>query len=76
MLGVLEACKAMPTKQMAVLLEDSQRKAEIKTVLDFENVYLSFVHSDKDVINSMKAIDAFHKWHAAACVLFDKCFYP
>ncbi len=76
MVGVLEACKVIPTKQMAVLLEDSQRETEVKTVLDLENDYLEFVHSDRDVINSIKAIDAFHKWHAAASVLFDKCFYP
>lgn len=76
MVGVLEACKAMPTKQMAVLLENNQREAELKTVLDLESIYLEYVHSDRDIINSWKAIDAFHKWHAAACVLFDKCFYP
>lgn len=75
MVGVLEACKAMPTKQMAVLIEDNQRDVELKNVLDLENNYLEYVHSDRDIINSTKAIDAFHKWHAAACVLFDKCFY-
>ena len=76
MVGVLEACKAMPTKQMAVLFEDNQREVELKTVLDLENIYLGYVHSDRDIINSSRAIDAFHKWHATACVLFDKCFYP
>lgn len=75
MVGVLEACKAMPTKQMERITEANAFVTEMESVVRLEKEYLSFVHSGHDTLNSLAAIESFHKWHAAASVLFDKCIY-
>ena len=75
MVGVLVACDAMPSeKQIELDMEDS-KGPEIKSVEDLEQTYLGYRSYGSSKINSAGAIDAFHKWHAAACVLFDKWFY-
>lgn len=75
MIGVLEACEAFPSeKQLEQNFYDS-RDSEIKMVENLENSYLDFKRSGGSLINSSKAIEAFHRWHAASCVLFDKWIY-
>lgn len=75
MVGVLVACDAMPSeKQKEIDMEDS-KGPEIKSVEELEQTYLGYRSYGSSIINSAGAIDAFHKWHAAACVLFDKWFY-
>lgn len=75
MVGVLEACKALPSREIEFLNQTNAFEEELKTLHNLEWDYLNFVHSTDDVINSNEAIEAFHRWHAAASVLFDKCFY-
>ena len=75
MIGILEACKAIPSKQMEALYEAGSRKDEMSIVLKMEQIYFDILKIDKDAVNSRAAINSFHEWHAAACVLFDKWFY-
>ncbi len=75
MIGILEACKAFPSKQLEQLEETTIRESEIEAVLGLEQSYERYIQSAKEAINTEAAIDAFHKWHAAACVLFDKYLY-
>lgn len=75
MIGILEACKAFPSNQLVQLEETSIRESEIEAVLGLEQSYERYIQSAKEAINTGAAIEAFHKWHAAACVLFDKYFY-
>ena len=75
MIGVLEACDALPSEKVIAQEADIARDDEIATVEKLENEYLKFRKSLRSKINSSEAIDAFRKWHAAACVLFDKWFY-
>lgn len=72
MIGVLEACKAMPTEKMnnAEMVQD--REKELAEVEKLEELYLKM--ASKETIHL--STSAFHNWHAAACVLFDKWFYP
>ena len=75
MIGVLEACEILPSEKQIeqdVILSKDQ---EISEVEGLEQVYLGFRTYGRPRINSAEAIDAFHKWHAAASVLFDKWFY-
>ena len=75
MVGVLEACDAIPSeKQKDLDLLDS-KESDIKLVKELEQDYLGYRAYGRVEINSSDAIDAFHKWHGAACVLFDKWFY-
>ncbi len=73
MLGILRACEALPSDKMNEVELESVRESEIERVKELEQSYLSDVDISGD--NSSIAIDAFHYWHAAACVLFDKWFY-
>jgi hypothetical protein len=75
MIGILEACKAFPSKQMKALQEVDSRVAEMDIVIQMEQLYIEIIDTDKDAVNSKAAISAFHRWHAAASVLFDKWFY-
>ena len=75
MVGVLEACKALPSREIEQLNQNNALEGELEAVHNLEWDYLNFVHSADDEVNSSEAIEAFHRWHAAACVLFDKCFY-
>lgn len=75
MIGILEACRAFPSKQLEQLEETTIRESEIEAVLGLEQSYERYIQSAKEAINTEAAIDAFHKWHAAACVLFDKYLY-
>lgn len=76
MVGVLEACKAVPSKEIELLCQANALDAELESIHNLEWDYLNFVHSVDDELNTNEAIEAFHRWHAAASVLFDKCFYP
>lgn len=76
MIGILEACKAIPSKQMEALQEADSREAEMDVVLGLEQNYLEIQKIGENAVNTKVAIDTFHKWHAAASVLFDKWFYP
>lgn len=71
MVGVLEACKAFPSEKVKSMKCSQQRYEEINKVLKLEREYIA-----QDEANSGKEVCyAFHAWHAAACVLFDKWFY-
>lgn len=71
MIGVLEACEAIPSNRMLKAIGNLERENELNGVLELEQAYLKLTTGD--LIN--KSITAFHDWHAAACVLFDKWFY-
>ncbi len=71
MVGVLEACEAFPSEKVLYLNEAQDRIKELVKVEELEKIYLSLTTS----ANIHKSGTAFHSWHAAACVLFDKCFY-
>lgn len=72
MIGVLEACEAFPSERMAQLKGVEERESEISKVLYLEQQYRT--QTGKESVHL--SISAFHDWHAAACVLFDKWFYP
>lgn len=75
MVGLLEACKAVPSKEIEQLNQVNTLDTELESLHDLEWNYLNFVHSVNDEVNTTEAIEAFHRWHASASVLFDKCFY-
>ena len=75
MIGVIEACEAMPSEKVLANEVYSARECEISAVEDLASAYLDFRKYGSVKINSAEAIDAFHRWHAAACILFDKWFY-
>lgn len=72
MIGVLEACKVFPSESMTRLKADEERESEIVKVQDLEQQYLEQTGKERVHLST----SAFHDWHAAACVLFDKWFYP
>ncbi len=72
MIGILEACNVLPSATVKMFNEVMERNEEMETVLKYEQKYCSISLKD-DVSHS---INAFHEWHAAASVLFDKWFYP
>lgn len=71
MVGVLEACEALPSEKMEHMNEAQAREKEIEEVEELEKEYKKLISGDSVHFSS----DAFHAWHAAACVLFDKWFY-
>lgn len=75
MIGILEACNTIPSRGIAQLKQNDVIENDLSTLHDLEWGYLNFVHSAEDELNSFAAIEAFHKWHATASILFDKCFY-
>lgn len=72
MVGVLEACEAIPSEKMQHLNEVQERLSDLAKVEELEQIYK--VQTSEDKVH--KSGTAFHSWHAAACVLFDKWFYP
>lgn len=72
MIGVLEACNAFPSERMKQEKDIEAREEDISKVEELEQVYINQT-SERYIQNS---IAAFHEWHASACVLFDKWFYP
>lgn len=72
MVGVLEACEAMPSERIEQMNEVQARAKEIEKVEELEEEYQKFLASNSEHLSS----NAFHAWHAAACVLFDKWCYP
>ena len=75
MVGVLDACDTMPSDKQIEQEKLLAKDQEISEVERLEQVYLGFRTYVREKINSAEAIDAFHKWHAAASILFDKWFY-
>lgn len=75
MIGVLEACNAIPNEKMKINNDECARQDEIAKVEELEQEYLGFRKMGNAWINTRDAIDAFRMWHATACVLFDKWFY-
>ena len=71
MVGVLEACRAFPSEKMERTKEVQERERELLKVEELEQIYVA--QSSENTIH--KSESAFHAWHAAACVLFDKWFY-
>lgn len=71
MIGVLEACDALPSDRVQQLNSMIGRDEELASVLELEK---SFLSQDVDT-NPLAKVRTFHAWHAAACVLFDKWFY-
>lgn len=71
MVGVLEACEVFPSEKMEHMIEVQTRGKEIEEVEELEKEYRKLILGDSVHLSS----DAFHAWHAAACVLFDKWFY-
>ena len=59
-------------ERMTQLKGVEERDSEIAKVQDLEQQYRSQTGEDRVHLS----ISAFHDWHAAACVLFDKWFYP
>lgn len=72
MIGILEACEDIPSDEVARLMDEERIEEEIAKVQRLEEEYLS--QSKGDTINL--STPAFHEWHAEACVIFDKWFYP
>lgn len=72
MIGVLEACDQLPSESVLQLNNTINRDEELSRVQELESLYLEKISED----NVHKSIKTFHEWHAAACVLFDKWFYP
>ena len=72
MIGILEACEDIPSDEVARLMDEERIEEEISKVQRLEEEYLS--QSKGDMINL--STPAFHEWHAEACVIFDKWFYP
>ena len=72
MIGVLDACKAFPSERMAQLKGVEERELEIAKVQYLEQQYRGQIDNEEVHLS----VSAFHDWHAAACVLFDKWFYP
>ena len=75
MIGVLEACEAIPNEKMKKQEDELARQDEIAKVEELEQSYLAFYRAGSARVNRPEASDAFRAWHAAACVLFDKWFY-
>jgi hypothetical protein len=75
MVGILEACKAVPSKELEQLSHVKTIESELDSLKKLERNYLNYVRSKNDELNSIEAIEAFHKWHATASVLFDRYFY-
>ena len=71
MVGVLEACEALPSERAKQINLIQKREEEIAKVLELEKDYV--IQTGQNSIH--KSCDSFHNWHAAACVLFDKWFY-
>lgn len=76
MIGVLEACEALPSEKITLLNEAQERNNEIAKVEELEQDYLNYRKVGSAKVNSPAASDAFRKWHASASVLFDKWVYP
>ena len=76
MIGVLMACKSIPSKKERMSEVVSERDSEIHRVEDLEDQYITFARQGQAFINSRECIRLFHDWHASACILFDKWFYP
>ena len=72
MIGVLDACKAFPSERMAQLKGVEERELEIAKLQYLEQQYRGQIDNEEVHLS----VSAFHDWHAAACVLFDKWFYP
>jgi hypothetical protein len=72
MVGVLEACEAIPSEKFIKMNALKSCDREIESVLELERLYVG--QTEKELIH--KSGESFHEWHAAACVLFDKWFYP
>lgn len=75
MVGLLEACDALPSEKMKEQEVFISKASDIRDVEELETKYQFYLKSGRYKINSSETIEAFHKWHAAACVLFDKWFY-
>lgn len=71
MVGILEACEALPSEQVKQMNTILKREEEIERVLELEKDYVSKTGHGL----AQQSSDSFHVWHAAACVLFDKWFY-
>lgn len=72
MVGVLEACEALPSEKVIHQNDSKKRETELLKVEELEEIYRELTAEDR----VHKSGSAFHAWHAAACVLFDKWFYP
>lgn len=72
MIGVLDACETLPSEKLKQEKDVVAREEEISKVEELEQNYINQT-SERYIQNS---IVAFHEWHASACVLFDKWFYP
>ena len=75
MIGVLDACEALPSEKAKDLEEDNIRNEEIAKVEELEQTYLTFFKAGNARINRPEAGIAFLAWHAAASILFEKWFY-
>lgn len=75
MVGVLDACSALPSEKMEQMKETENRCEEISKVEELEQEFLSYLHMGSAKVNSLGAINAFRAWHASACILFDKWIY-
>ena len=72
MVGVLEACEALPSERVIHLNDTQKRESELSNVEELEEIYRTQTTEGR----VHKSGAAFHAWHAAACILFDKWFYP
>ena len=72
MVGVLEACEALPSEKVIHQNDTQKRESELSKVEELEEIYRAQTTEDR----VHKSGAAFHAWHAAACILFYKWFYP
>lgn len=75
MIGVLDACEAIPNEKVKKQEDEQARQEEIAKVEELEQAYLEYLKLGSVKVNRPEASNAFRAWHAAACVLFDKWFY-
>lgn len=76
MIGILRACEAIPSDKMKDAELDKTRENEIAQVEELEQTYNGYRSMGSEKVNTTAASEAFREWYAAACVLFDKWFYP
>lgn len=76
MIGILEACKAIPSRKLEQLELYKSIDLEIERVEKLEKEYNYQGRTSSGRYGSEESENAFREWYAAASVLFDKCFYP
>lgn len=72
MIGILRSCKAIPSCDSHLQMNDLVLDDEISNVERADSIYQSFDYSNS---NSVEAIKAYHIWYSASAVLFSRFFH-